>query len=285
MKNALLTSLAASVFLPILAHAQLVISTPGAASVVTFDEDVAGIYQARTGTGANRILTEPSAWDRSQFNGNRANTLLPEGVSMRSSNAGASPSGVANDATPFGNDYNLNEATNNGFNQPAVGGLGVRLGGNTVNESNALAIAFDGNFQVVSFFFRIQNNTGAPIDMWNFTFDVLYGDDDSSLSDLVFSYAVSSDSDPDDITFSNFGTAPAIGTTDGLELAGTVNENISATVANGEYIILGFTDTVADGSTVMIDDLAITAVVPEPAHYAAALAAVMGLLCWLRRRG
>jgi hypothetical protein len=58
-----LTLLTVALGLASTASAQLVITQLGTPTVITFDTDTPGIYNARTGTGPLLSIAEPNHWD------------------------------------------------------------------------------------------------------------------------------------------------------------------------------------------------------------------------------
>lgn len=288
------TLLALSAFLIIAApaSAQLVIYTTNTPSVITFDADTAGIYQARTGTGTMRSIAEPDAFGLSQFNANKSSALLVGGAaSAQQYTTGFTGSGNGS-PTRFQADANGDGDTID----EGVGNVNIRvyrpdetLG--TGLSSNAVSLSQNGDFAFNSLYFRIQNNTGATVTDWTFAADIFYAEPDANnFSNLTFSYAIDNGVDPAAMTFTGFGTAPAITQAATLaSLAGALNQTITtAGVANGDYIILAFRDTAAStsGSTIFLDNIGVTAVaVPEPSTYAALLGLLaLGVVAYRRRR-
>ncbi|MDX2109697.1 MAG: PEP-CTERM sorting domain-containing protein [Verrucomicrobiota bacterium] len=280
------------------AQAQLIIATPNVQTLITFDADTPGIYQARTGTGNMRNISEPDAFDLSTFNANKASSFLTGGVaSAHQFTAGYTGSGNGS-PTRFQADANGDGTTNQN-----VGNVSQRVwrpdetsplqGGNPTGDysqlsSNALRLSVNAGFDSSAIFFRIQNNTGSTIKDWQFTSDIFYFEPDAnSFSNLTFSYAIDNGVNPAAMTFTGFGTAPAI--TQGVvlsSLAGTLNQTVTtAGVANGDYIVLAFKDTTGNsGSTIFLDNIGVTGVIPEPGTYALFGGLVLLGITFLRRR-
>lgn len=251
------------------ASAQLQITQVNTPTVITFDADTPGIYQVRTGTGNTRAILEPTAYDITRRDGNKASAFLSLGVASRSSSLPGYTGQGKNSPTRFANDGNGNGQTNDeiGFNrvyrpdQPEGAGL----------TSNAVRLSSNNDFAQNALYFRIQNNTGETVHNWTFTADLFMEEPDTNLfSNIQFSYAVSNGDDPAAMTFTPFGNSPTI--TQGMTLSGTpqfqLNATVTASVAQGDYIILAISDiNRPHGSTVFVDNIGITAVA-EPSSYA-----------------
>jgi len=270
------------------AHGQLVINSLDTQQIITFDSDLAGIYQARTGTGFMRPLVEPDAFGLAPGNPNKSSALLVNGVAIANQPTTGWTGAGAGSPTRFANDANNNGDTDD----ESVGNSSVRVyrpDETTASglASNAFAVSRNNDFATSSIYFRIQNNTGSTINDWNFTSDIFYAEPDANnFSILQFSYAISNGIDPATMSFTAFGTAPTI--TSGMTLsatpAGTLNQTVSTSgVANGDYIILAFSDLQsAQGSTIFLDNIGVTAV-PEPGTVGLLIAG-LGILMMVRRR-
>jgi hypothetical protein len=254
------------------ASAQLVITQLGTQTLITFDTATPGIYHPRTGTGGTYNIIEPDSWQLDNFNNDKGSGFLSNGVASSYGTLSGYQGQGNNSPTRFANDGNGNGNStddNIGFSGMAVYRPDQIPGLN----SNAFRLAIDGDWAENGQYFRILNNTGSTVSAWTFTADLFIVEPDADANDfsnIQFAYAVDNGNNPATMPFTPFGGSPTI--TSGMTLSGTpqfqLNSTVSATVANGGYIVLAFLDTAnAPGSTVFVDNIGITAV-PEPSTYA-----------------
>jgi hypothetical protein len=269
MKKSLAVLALAALGLASTASAQLAITQLGTPTVITFDTDTPGIYQARTGTGPSRNITEPDAWDVNQNNSSLASTFLSNGVANSYGNLVGYVGQGNNSPTRFANDGNGNGETDNNIGAGDM--LVFRPDQITGLNSNAFRLSLNGDWAQNGQYFRILNNTGSTVSAWTFTADLFIVEPDANgFSNIQFAYAVDNGNNPATMTFTTFGGSPNItsGMTLGTNPQFQLNATVNASVANGDYIVLAFLDTAnAPGSTVFIDNIGVTAV-PEPSTYA-----------------
>ena len=248
----------------------------GTQQLITFESDIAGVFVANAGTEGNYGIVEPDAWQISPWNDNRGAGLISTAAALQQEWHPGYNS-VAASSTRLLADGDGNGTTNTtiGFNQ-----VGVKLG---AGADHSMQMAQDGDYANNGLYFRILNDTGATVTDWTFDALVYFGDDDTSTSTLSFSYAIDNGTDPDAMTFSSFDSvSAAIGdviTTLDYTMSQTVT---TAGVADGDYIVLAFTDPSGDGSDIYLDDIGVTAI-PEPATLGL-IATLSGAMLFIRRR-
>jgi hypothetical protein len=251
------------------ASAQLVITQLGTQTLITFDSDTPGIYNARTGTGGSRSIAEPNAWDIDPNNPNKASALISTGVALSHTNHTGYAGQGNGSPTRFAADGNGDGDTSD----DDIGFSTMFVLQETGLVSNALRLSDNDDYALNRFYFRIQNNTGSTVSAWNFKADLFIAEPDSGgFSNIQFAYAVDIGNNPATMTFTTFGDPVDI--SQGMTLSATpqfqLDFTVNATVANGGYIVLAFLDNPPNntaGSTVFIDNIGITAV-PEPSTYA-----------------
>lgn len=274
-----LIALTASLGFVATTHASLVV-TDGSANIITFDADVPGVYQSRTGSGVARSLTEPDDFGRSVFNVNLPATLLPEGAAVLQQFSNISGGGP-NAPSLFGTDFNNDGDSADQFQNPNGPIVALAPGGPI--SGDAFRLTNEGDFANTAVYIRIQNNTGATVDTWDIGAELFSRDTGGGFSTIQFSHAASNATDPGSITFTDVA-GPAITDTSGsiVALPG-ISETISVTVANGDFLVIGFADTAASasGSEVFLDNISVTAV-PEPGGLV--LAGLGGVFLATRRR-
>ena len=252
------------------ASAQWVIDTTDTQSLMTFDDDVDGVFMANKGTDTGWNVVEPDNWVRSVHNSGGGNALFSESVatSHRWMNGDGTTNGSA---THFSTDGNANGATGDaiGYNQ-----MTTRTGAGAVgNHSYGLSGKANGtdDHGVNGLYFRIQNNTGVTITDWTFDAKFYFGETNvNQFSILEYSYSIDDGTNPNTnyMSFISFGITPTVSQGDSItNLAGILSETVeTAGVTNGGYIVLQFADTqdVGASSFVYIDDIGVTAVNPAP---------------------
>lgn len=173
-----------------------------------------------------------------------------------------------------------------------AGALMRTQGGGAMVPSNSLIIERGNATNTHGIYLRIQNNTGMTISEWNFAFDVLYADNNGTFSSISFAYAVSNTDDVETLVdqWTTFGGNPVLSNNGGTVFSpagggdnGRFGGIVNASVNDGDFIILAFNKT-GQGSDVLIDNISITGVVPEPSVYAAFCGLGALLIAWVRRR-
>jgi hypothetical protein len=219
-----------------------------------------------------RSISEPDAGGLATTTDKTSALFANRVASAQNNHTGWTGSGSGS-STRFAND-----ADNDGNTTDEIVGLqGIRVYRPDETEatglpSNALAIAADNDWATSAVFIRIQNTTAQAISTWKIGGKFYISEPDTSNKSLLqFAYAVSDDTNPDAMTFTPYGTPPAV--TPGMVLsttpAYTLSETITTTpVAPGGYLVLAFRDTQNNGdgsfgSAVFLDDLTTTAVVPS----------------------
>jgi hypothetical protein len=259
-----LTLLTAALGLASTASAQLVITQLGTQTLITFDADTPGIYHARTPGSSMRAIYEPNVGAYELAN---HSYFFSNGVaSQHSFEYGGNPTQFANDGDGNGQTNNeIGQTTQRVYHNGETDAAGL--------SSNALRLSNNNDWAINGWYFRIQNNTGSTVTAWNFKADLFIAEPDpnaNEFSNIQFAYAVNNGNNPATMTFTTFGGSPNI--TQNMTLSGTaafqLNSTVSASVANGNYIVLAFRDIQSgSGSTVFIDNIGITAV-PEASTYA-----------------
>ena len=238
---------------------------------INFDEDSPGFYQARTGTGDMKTITEPDSWFVNSFNSNKTSSLLSNRVACSHSNLQGWSGNGNGSPTRFANDANNNGLTDDGN---AIQTDAMRVirpdessGAGLASNAYRLSGQSDTNndYAVNAVYFRIQNTTDAAITQLHVDADIFYAEPDANnFSNLVFSYAIDNGVDPGAMTFTDFGTAPAIqqGMTLSAIPAGQLYETltIEGGIPAGGHIVLCFRDDSPDaaGSTILLDNIAVT---------------------------
>lgn len=259
-------------------HAALVMNSGNTPVLFTFDDDVSGVFVAAAGDGlnANGSIGETDAWTmNTQYNTNRQGGFFSTAASASNEWTSGSPFPFAANfnADADTEDYlNINDTVN--IQRTSESGLPTRV----------LKLATANNWGTQAFYLRVQNNTGATVTSWNLAGDLFTADSDGSLGTESIGYAVDNGTSPSAMTFTNITSRVGVNT-GGLyayqSLAG-LSETVSASVANGDYLVLAFRDSGGNRSSFAVDNLAITAVVPEPTALALAGMSLAGLLA--RRR-
>ena len=145
----------------------------------------------------------------------------------------------------------------------------------------------DAGWEAPTSYLRIQNNTGATVTDWTIGFDLYGGENsDSDRSTLYYGFASSNSVIPGDLTYSNFGSHAITNTGDEANLSFQlgVSESFSASVANGDYLVIALTQTHQNsGSLIGLDNFSVTAI-PEPGTLALVGIALGSLLLFRKRR-
>lgn len=245
--------------------------------VITHDEDVPGVFAEGTGT-ANfefRNIAEPDGF--SVNNGNTQTTYLSVGASIVHKNL-AFLGGTAGQNTLFVADLNGDADT---VDSVSIANDQLRVRNNLdplLVDGNAYLLTSDQDFTFTSLLLRVQNNTGATVDEWRIGADLFGEDDDNSNSTLNFVFAADNGTDPNSIAFSSFAPGVTTGNNGGVLAAlPALDGTINASVADGDFLIFGFSETDGNGSTFVLDNISIQAVlgdtdpepvIPEPASLA-----------------
>ncbi|MEM8944055.1 MAG: LamG domain-containing protein [Planctomycetota bacterium] len=235
---------------------------------ITFDENFPGVVLVGDQIN-NARLTEPDSWKAVLPEDSRPNMLLSTGASIRYtySNSG--------DAYEFGADSNGNGSTANFLNFNRYGILRPTDGSESTYSwlsnygtltglaSNACMISGDDDFSQGALYLRIQNNTGAAVSHWQFSAEAHYKEDDANPSNFTWGYAVTNGTDPGAMTFTDLGATPAITNGDTLaDGAKAFSATVTTTpIADGDYLVLVFEDTVQDSnsSTILVDNIRVMA--------------------------
>ena len=228
---------------------------------MSFDEDIQGVYHARNERSEDFFnIGEPGCYAR--LTSDRGGILFSESAasSHRYLNGDGTEEGAS---SRFLMDSNLNGQSNDqniGSTQMGVRDkIGPDLG------SCAYKLSIDNDMAWNGVYFRIRNKTGVTVTQWTFSATIYYGepDHDGRYSELTYSYAVDSGTNPNEMSFIPFGTAPRVSAGAVITRpAGELNETVmTAPVANGDYIVLVFHDKTGDnGSDVYLDNIGIVAV-------------------------
>ena len=180
----------------------------------------------------------------------------------------------------FGNDANGDSDTSDAFG----GSTAPRVEHNLLGSGNsALQLNTLSDWANTKALFRIQNNTGVTVNLWNFKFDVWGADSDNDRSTVYWDYAANNSNDPEIMTFTGIGSQLIPNNGGTLELITSVDTTVNVAVNHGDYLVLQFrTAGVNSGSASAINDLVVEAI-PEPGMMAF-LAGVGGLMLLRRRR-
>lgn len=270
-------------------HAQLAITTPGTPTFLDFESTIPDVFRVYTGTPSplTRSLVEPGVTVGTE----PRQALVSSTWAIKGSfiNPSARGNGTASFFGNYNNDSDLNDVFNAGPTSSTPIVVPPGSDGDNTAPTNALRIARDSDFAVSSVFLRIQNNTGIAINSWDIGFDLFYKDTGTSQFSVVqlqYASASATDLDPDALSWTTYGTPPAVTQSATVSFGGSISETIGATIAPGNFLVLAFRDTASssDGSTVLVDNISITAV-PEPATYALLGGlALIGMTIFRRRK-
>jgi len=138
------------------------------------------------------------------------------------------------------------------------------------------------DFTPGDFTLRIQNTTGSTVGSWDLSFDRYVNNDEERGNNFNWAFST------DDISYTAIDTFTSTAASDGLGFQSTTVavDSLSATVANNGFLYLQWQGDDFDGSGSRdefgIDNISITAVIPEPSSVL-----VLGFFCGLaalRRR-
>ncbi len=286
--SSVLASLVCSTFaVATTSHANILLESLNSQQLITFDADYPGVVSTGPAIVTTK-LAEPDSFRVIGSSTDRANVLVTSGASLAY--------GFIQDGTPYrlradqNNNGNTTEEVNFnpiGIYRPTDGnttGFQADYGNLSSLSSNGYLLSGDGDFATGGLFLRAQNNTGGTVTDFKFDASVFYKEDDDNKSTFTWGYAIDNGDNISTMSFVDLGATPAI--TNGDTFAGgakLLSVTVStAGVADGEFLVLGFRDGGGGGSSIVLDDIGVTAV-PEPSSLA--LIGLAGIACLARRRG